>query len=141
MSQLTFIKARRTYARRLKALTAAVPEAYRRAGGDVGPAVYTLTDDPRAILVSLQRRYGTRTLAEKEEATLQWGAPWNPVEPIEAMFFKPEELYIQAVIAGVPYTQTQLLDQALDKIKKKGLFIQTIITWNTRPLNQFLCSH
>ena len=91
--------------------------------------------------VFLQRRYGTRTLAEKEEATLQWGAPWNPVEPIEAMFFKPEELYIQAVIAGVPHTQTQLLDQALDKIKKKGLFIQTIITWNARPPHQFLCSH
>ena len=48
-------------------------------------------------------------------------APWNPSEPIETMFFKLEELYIQAVIAEVPYAQVQLLDQALDKIKKTGL--------------------
>ena len=60
-----------------------VPEAYKRALGDAGPAVYTPTDNPRAILVSLQRRYGTRTSSEKEEATLQWGAPWNPAEPIK----------------------------------------------------------
>ena len=53
-----------------KALTVAVPEAYRRAGGDVGPAACVPTDDPRAILVILQRRYGKQTPAEKEEATL-----------------------------------------------------------------------
>ena len=54
---------------------------------------------------------------------LQWGAPWTPTEPIESMFFRLVELYIQEVIAGVPYTQAQLIDQALDKIKKTGLFI------------------
>ena len=31
----------------------AMPEVYRRAGGDVEPAVYTPMDDPRAILVNL----------------------------------------------------------------------------------------
>ena len=62
---------------------------------------------------------------------LQWGASWTPTDPIESMFFNLEELYIQAVIAEVPlYMQAQLLDQALDKIKKTGLFIQTIVTWN-----------
>ena len=115
------------------ALTAAVPEAYRRAGGEVGPAVYTPTDNPRVILMGLQRRYGTRTPAEKEEATTQWGSPWNPTEPIENLFFTLEELYVQAVIARVPYTQEQLLDQALDKIKKTGLFIQNVVTWNALP--------
>ena len=97
------------------------------------------TDELRAILVSLQRRYGTRTPAEKEEATLQWGAPWNLAEPIENIFFKLEELYVQAIIAGFPYphyTQALLLDQALDKIKKTGLFIQTVVTWNARPPNE-----
>ena len=101
----------------------AVPEAYRRAGGDVGPAVYTPTDDPRAILVSLQRRYGKRTPAEKEEAMLQWGEPWNPTDPIESMFLKREELYIQAAISEVSYRQAQSLDQALAKIKKTGQYI------------------
>ena len=37
------------------------------------------------------------------------------------MFFKLEELYIQAVVAEVPYMMAQLLDQALDKIKKTGI--------------------
>ena len=68
----------------------AVPEAYRRSGGVVGPAMYTSTDDPRAILVSLQRRYGTRIPAEKEEASLEWGAPWNLATPIKSMFFNIE---------------------------------------------------
>ena len=55
----------------LKALNTAVPEAYRRAQGDMGPTMYTATDDPRAILLSLQRKYGKRTPEEKKEATLQ----------------------------------------------------------------------
>ena len=59
---------RQTY---LKALNVVVPEAYQRAQGDMGPAMYTPTDDPRAILLSLQRRYGKRAPTEKEEATLQ----------------------------------------------------------------------
>ena len=44
--------------------------------------MYTPTDDPRAILLNIQRWYGKRTPTEKEEATLQWGQPWNPSEPI-----------------------------------------------------------
>ena len=38
-----------------KALTAAVPEMYRRAVGQLGPAVYTPTEDPRDILISLKQ--------------------------------------------------------------------------------------
>ena len=53
-----------------KALKVAVPETYRRAGREVGPAVYTSTDDPRSILVSPQRRYGKRTPTEKEKTML-----------------------------------------------------------------------
>ena len=50
------------------ALTVAVPEMYRRAQGNLGPAIYAPTEDPRAILLSLSRRYGKRTPAEKGEA-------------------------------------------------------------------------
>ena len=114
------------------ALTAAVPEMYRRAQGQLGPAIYTPTEDPRAILHSLNRRYGKRTPTDKEEAMKQWAAPWNPSEPIESMFFELEELYIQAVIAEVPYSLVQLLDQALDKIKKTGLYVNAVIDWNAK---------
>ena len=114
------------------ALTNAVPEMYRRAQGDLGPAIYAPTDDPRAILLGLQRRYGKRTPTEKEEATRNWGLPWNPSEPIETMFFRLEELYVQAVIAEVPYTLVQLIDQGLDKIKKTGLYTSEVVAWNAR---------
>ena len=51
-----------------KALTKAVPASFRRAGGAVGPAVYTATDDPGAILLDLQRRYGKATPTEKNSS-------------------------------------------------------------------------
>ena len=85
----------------IKALNVAVPEAHQKAQGDMSSAMYTPTDDPRAILLNLQRRYGKRTPAEKEEATLQWGQPLNLSEPIEQMFFNLEVLYTQAVTAEV----------------------------------------
>ena len=119
----------------LKALNVAVPEAYRRAQGDMGPAMYTTRDDPRAILLSLQRRYGKMTPKDKEEATLQWSRPWNPSELIEQMFFNLEELYIQAVIADVPYTMVQLMDKALNKIKKTGVFRTNVTAWAARNRN------
>ena len=66
------------------------------------------------------------------------GRPWNPSKPIENTFFRLEEPYnvAQAVIAKMPYTQTQLTDQALDKIKKTGMFTNNMITWNARPDNK-----
>ena len=33
------------------------------------------------------------------------------------------------------YTQAQLLDQALGKIKKTGLFTNSVTTWNARDSN------
>ena len=109
------------------ALTIAVPEMYQRAQGNLGPAIYAPTEDPWAILLSPSRRYGKRPPTEKEEATKKWTEPWNPSEPIENMFFQLEELFIQAVIAEVPYTQVQLLDQVLDKIKKMGLYTKAVV--------------
>jgi hypothetical protein len=113
-----------------KALTAAVPETFRRGGGDIGPPVYTPTDDPRVILASLNRRYGTLTPAEKEQASTAWNASWNPAEPIETMFFHLEELFRQSVRAGIPYSLMHLLDKGLDNIKKTGLFITAVVEWN-----------
>ena len=51
------------------------------------------------------------------------------------MFFNLEELYIQAMIAEVPYTMAQLVDQALDKIKKTGIFTNSVTAWAARDPN------
>ena len=50
-----------------QALTKVVPASFRRAGGVVGPAVYTATDDPGTILLDLQHRYGRATPIEKKQ--------------------------------------------------------------------------
>ena len=114
-----------------------MPEAYRRAEGDLGPAVYTPTDDPRRSSSAYREGMKTELLQRRrKQLMVQWGAAWTPMDPIESILFKLEELYIQAVIAEVPYTQAQLLDQALDKNKKTGLFIQTNITWNALLPNE-----
>ena len=99
--------------------------------------MYTPTDDPRAILSGLHRRYGTLKPEEKEWAGLKWNSPWNPSDPIESMFFNLEELFVQDVQAGVPYSQAQLLDRGLDNLKKTGLFITAVVEWNGfDPLNK-----
>ena len=51
------------------------------------------------------------------------------------MFFNLEELYIQAVIAEVPYTMVQLMDEALNKIKKNGVFTTNVTAWAARDPN------
>ena len=101
----------------------------------MGPVIYTPMDDPRAILLGLQRWFGKRMSTEKEEATQQWGQSWNSSEPIENMFFKLEELFIQAVVAEVPYTMVQLLDQAPDRIKKTRISTNSVTMWNTPDPN------
>ena len=50
------------------ALTIAILEMYQRAQGDLGPAIYSPTDEPRAIILSLSRRYGKRKPTEKDDA-------------------------------------------------------------------------
>lgn len=46
------------------------------------------------------------------------------------IFFHLEELFVQAVQAGVPYSSMQLLDTGLDNVKKTGLFITAVVEWN-----------
>ena len=53
------------------------------------------------------------------------------------MFFNLEELFVQVVQAGVPYSQAQLLDKGLGNLKKTGLFITAVVEWNGfDPLNK-----
>ena len=89
----------------------------------MGPAVYTAKDDPGAILLDLQRRYGKATPTEKTAADASWREAWNPSEPIETMFLKLEELFVQSIINGPAYTNSQLIDRALTNIKQTGLYI------------------
>ena len=51
------------------------------------------------------------------------------------MFFDLEELYVQAIVAKVPYTMVQLMDKGLNKIKKTAVFTTNVTTWAARNPN------
>ena len=51
------------------------------------------------------------------------------------MFFDLEERYVQAVIAEVPYTMVQLMDEGINKIKKTGVFTINVTAWAARDPN------
>ena len=69
-----------------KALTAAVPENFRRAGGNVRPNVYMPTDDPRAILISLHRRYGPPIQGERRRPQPSGTPLETPASPSKQCF-------------------------------------------------------
>lgn len=82
------------------------------------------------ILLDLPYRYDKPTPAEKTEADTKWRESWNPSEPIENMFLNLEELFVRAAITGLLYIQQQLLDKALDNVKRMGLYINAVMDWN-----------
>ena len=49
------------------------------------------------------------------------------------MFLKLEELFVQAIITGPAYTNSQLIDRALDNVKQTGLYMTAIQDWNALP--------
>ena len=112
----------------ISALNDAVPEKYYTAGGNAGQNVCTATDNPRQIIEYLTNRHGKLKQAEKEAANNKWREPYNPLNPIEIMFKKLEEFWVQALIAGPPYTETEnkLVDRALDNIKQAGLYTTAV---------------
>ena len=95
--------------------------------------VYTATDDPGAILLDLQRRYGKATPTKKTTAEASWREAWDPGDPIEIMFLKLEELFVQAIITGPANANLQLIDRALSNIKQTGLYMTAAQDWNALP--------
>ena len=71
----------------------------------MGPTAHTATDNPQQITQDLANRYGKPTPGKKEEAAKKWRALYNPSDPIEIMFENLEELWVQALISGLAYTE------------------------------------
>ena len=113
----------------IEALNIAVPRAYRRGTG-VGVKLYRATDNPRAILNRLSELYGKMTPQEKTNMETQWSAPWAPADPVETLFDRLEECYIQALRNKPAYTVEQMLDKAQTAIERTGLFATALLEWN-----------
>ena len=52
---------------------------------------------------------------------------------IKTMFLKLEELFVQAIITGPAYTNSQLVDRALGNVKQTGLYMSAVQDLNALP--------
>lgn len=112
------------------ALNDAIPNAFRKpVGNQIGTKVFTVRDDPRQILADLRVKYGTATPNDKAANEQAFNQPWNPNEPIEALFDRLEECYVYSIMAKPPYTMEQLIDKAIIAIQRTGLYETALLEW------------
>ena len=113
------------------ALNAAIPNAFRKPiGNQMGQKVYTVRDNPRDILSNLRTKYGTSTPAEKRRNNVLLDAPWDPNDPIEALFDRIEDCFIFALICKPEFTMEQVIDKAIVAIQLTGLYETALLEWS-----------
>ena len=116
--------------RRAVNINVAVPNAFRKpAGNQIGTKVYTVRDNPREILDNLRGKYGACTPNEKTANNQRFDQPWDPNEPIEALFDRLEECYIFSIMAKPPFTLEQVIDKAIIAIQRTGLYETALLEW------------
>jgi hypothetical protein len=124
-----FISQRATLAH-VKALNVAVPNAFRKpAGNQIGTKVYTVRNNPREMLDNLRTKYGACTPNEKTVNNQRFDQPWDPNEPIEALFDRLEECYIFSIMAKPLFTLEQVIDKAIIVIQRTGLYETALLEW------------
>eukprot|EP00804_Cyclotella_cryptica_P012938 CCRYP_002290-RA/>CCRYP_002290-RA protein AED:0.50 eAED:0.37 QI:0/0/0/1/0/0/2/0/633 len=113
------------------ALNDAIPNAFRKPiGNQMGQKVYTVCDNPRDILSNLRTKYGTSTPAEKRRNNVLLDAPWDPNDPIEALFDRIEDCFIFALICKPEFTMEQIIDKAIVAIQLTGLYETALLEWS-----------
>jgi hypothetical protein len=111
-------------------LNVAVPNAFLKpAGNQIGTKVYTVSDNPRDILDNLRTKYSAFTPNEKTANNLSFDQPWDPNEPIEALFDRLEECYFFSIMAKPPFTLEQVIDKAIIVIQRTGLYGTALLEW------------
>ena len=112
------------------ALNMAVPKEFRKpVGNQIGQKVFTVRDNPRQVLTDLRTKYGTCTPNEKSANEAAFSAPWNPRDPIEALFDRLEDCYVFSIMAKPPFTMEQLIDKAIMAIQRTGLYETALLEW------------
>ena len=86
------------------------------------------------ILRHLQGRYGRITPGQLQEFDLEiTQMTYDPVNPIEQVFNRIEDLVDYGEIASNAYTQNQAISKAYNILNKTGVFKEYIKTWKRRP--------
>jgi hypothetical protein len=113
------------------ALNIAIPKEFRKpVGNQIGTKVFTVRDDPKQILANLRTKYGAATPADKANNEKMFNQPWNPNEPIEALFDRLEECYVVSIMSKPAFTMEQLIDKAIVAIQRTGLYETALLEWN-----------
>jgi hypothetical protein len=86
-------------------------------------------DNPRDILMGLKRLYGAARPLEKEHMEIAFSKPWNTADPIEELFDRLEECYVNSIINKLAYTMEQLIDKAIVAIQKTNLYKTALLEW------------
>ena len=86
------------------------------------------------ILRHLQGRYGRITPGQLQEFDLEiTQMTYDPVNPIEQVFNRIEDLVDYGELAHNAYTQNQAIAKAYNILNKTGIFKEYIKTWKRRP--------
>jgi hypothetical protein len=112
-----------------EALNEAIPNAFHKpVDNQMDQKVYTVRNNPRDILSNLCTKYGTSTPAEKRHNNMLLDAPWDPSDPIEALFDRIEDCFIFALICKPEYTMEQIVDKAIFAIQLTGLYETALLS-------------
>ena len=93
-----------------------------------------IEEDIPAVLSYLFTNYGkvpTRVVKEKEQEVLT--APFVPNDSMITIYPPIEQLRPLADIAGIPYTETQVVDFGVQLIKSTRDFETALGEWNRKP--------
>eukprot|EP00804_Cyclotella_cryptica_P006988 CCRYP_007119-RA/>CCRYP_007119-RA protein AED:0.63 eAED:0.16 QI:0/0/0/0.5/1/1/2/0/878 len=113
------------------ALNNAIPNAFGKPiGNQMGQKVYTVRDNSRDIASNLRTKYGMSTPAKKRRNNVLLDAPWDPADPIKALFDRIEDCFIFAPICKPEFTMEQIIHKAIVAIQLTGLYETALHEWS-----------
>ena len=95
-----------------------------------------IEEDLPTVLRYLFNNYGnvpTRVVKDKEQEVLT--TPFIPSDPMVTIYRPIEQLRTLADIAGIPYTESQVVDFGIQLIKSTRDFETALGEWNRKPQN------
>ena len=90
----------------------------------------------RDLLQYLFRNYGRILPHALAENDVMFRKDWDPSSPFESLIDQIETAQEIAEDAVQPYTQAQILNNALHLVQKTGVFVEDCKRWTAKPPNQ-----
>ena len=88
----------------------------------------------RQLLQHLTRTYGKLTPGQLDANDKEFKKDYDTNDPIENLYEQIENTTDTADEADVPYSQQQILNNALNILTRTGMFLDSVRTWKRRPI-------